>query len=158
MSWEKAKSLVMQAGLWKAVIILGLIALVLFGFGLRIQNTLLQNAGWGIGGAVLALAITIITSREAVKQQNAKEANITRKNDLYFPVFTDLKSIQDRWTSAEEKQSPYPRYVRGVGNESQEPGGYPLNYPAFTSWPSFKAGPRKSDFTGRAASLLDKVQ
>jgi hypothetical protein len=155
---KNARSLVRRAGLWIWVSLCALIGVVLFGLGLPLQNNLLQGVGGAFAGAALTLAITVITSREAVMQQNAKDANISRKNDLYFPVFTDLKSIQDRWLSAAAENDPYPRYIRGIGNEPQEMGGYPLNYPVFVSWLTFKEGPRKSDFTPKAAALLDKVQ
>jgi hypothetical protein len=156
--WKRVSSLARRAGLWMAVSILGLIAILLFGVGLRFQNSLLQGLGGLFAGTALTLMVTILTGKEAVKQQNAKDANINRKDRLYIPVFNELKSIQDRWENAANRREPYPRYVQGVGNESPDFMGRPLNYPAFASWPMFKEGPQKSDFTERASRLLDKVQ
>src|SRR6266699_1937319 len=61
---------------WISLLILSLIALAFFIIGEVLHNNLLQGLAGVLGGAALSLAITNITSREAVLQQNATETNI----------------------------------------------------------------------------------
>src|SRR5260370_42675401 len=149
--WGKTKSQVKRARLWRAVAFFVLVAAVAFGLGLHFQNdlvhSLLLSAGGVLAGTALTLAVTIITSEEAVKQQNATATNIRRKNELYVPVFIDLKSIQDSWADAAKKNSPYPRYIPGAGNHPPHFEQDPMYYPKFWSWPDFKKDPRKDEFT-----------
>src|SRR5260370_30706935 len=145
---------------WVSLFILSLIALAFFLIGDIRQNSLLYALAGVLGGAALSLAITIITSREAVRQQNAKEANIDRKNTYYIPMFNELKDVFDRLEEAKEKSLPYPQTIKGMGM-GNEPRtfiwrNYPL--PAFTNWASFQEDPYRGNFTEKACKLFDKVQ
>src|SRR5258708_19509111 len=77
---------------WVSLLILSLFALAFFLFGYFTQNNLLYGLAGVLGGTALTLAVTIITSREAVLQQNAKQANLARKDTYYVPT-------QDRKTT-----------------------------------------------------------
>ncbi|MFL5625910.1 MAG: hypothetical protein ACJ788_10005 [Ktedonobacteraceae bacterium] len=145
---------------WVSLLILSLIAVAFFIIGEFLHNTLLQALAGVLGGAALSLAVTIITSKEAVQQQNAKEANITRKYTYYIPVFTELKQIHDRLEDGKQKKLPYPQGIKGMGNEPS-PGaiwGNPLPLPTFTNWAAFKEDPYRSNFTEKACKLFDEVQ
>src|SRR5258708_6984238 len=80
---------------WASLFILSLIALAFFIIGYFSQINLFYGFAGVLGGTALSLAITIITSREAVRQQNAKEANLTRKYTYYIPIFNELKQLYD---------------------------------------------------------------
>ena len=140
------------------IIILSLIALILFIFGDIRQITLLTGLAGVFGGTILTLVVTNITSREAVTQQYAKEANITRKEQYYIPLFTGLKQLHDILEDATHKKRPYPQWIQGVDTEERTAvwGEHPL--PSFTQWAIFKEEPYKSNFTNKACKLLNKVQ
>ena len=118
-----------------------MIALAFFIIGYFSQINLLYGFAGVLGGTALSLAITIITSREAVRQQNAKEANITRKYTYYIPIFTELKQLHDILDDAEQKRLPYPQWINGVDREQRASvwGKYPM--PTFASWTTFKEQP-----------------
>ncbi len=142
------------------VIIFSLIALAFFSIGEFLHNNLLQGLAGVLGGAALSLTITFVTGTEAVREQNAKEANLTRKYTYYIPVFTELKQIHDRLEDGKQKKLPYPQGIKSMGNEPS-PGslwGNPLSLPTFTNWVAFKEDPYRSNFTEKACTLFDGVQ
>jgi hypothetical protein len=143
---------------WVSLLILSLIALVFFLIGYFTQNNLLYGLAGVLGGTAITLAVTIITSREAVLQQNAKQANLARKDMYYVPMFNDLKQVFDRLEEARQKRLPYPQSITGMGNEPRSFiwGNYPL--PTFTNWATFQEEPLRSNFTEKACKLFDKVQ
>jgi hypothetical protein len=143
---------------WVSLLILSLFALAFFLFGYFTQNNLLYGLAGVLGGTALTLAVTIITSREAVLQQNAKQANLARKDMYYVPMFNDLKQVFDRLEEARQKRLPYPQSIKGMGNEPRSFiwGNYPL--PTFTNWATFQEEPLRSNFTEKACKLFDKVQ
>ena len=57
-------------------------------------------------GSALTLTITLVTGREAVREQNAKEANITRKYTYYIPIFNELKQIYDIFRRSKTEKPP----------------------------------------------------
>lgn len=144
--------------LWVNLSILALIALAVFLIGYFLQNILLQGLGGVLGGATLSLFVTVLTSREAVFQQNAKEANIERKNTYYIPMFNELKQVFDRLEETKKKTLPYPQWIRGTANTSHTYiwGNYPV--PTFANWATFKEEPYRSNFTEKACKLFDAVQ
>jgi hypothetical protein len=143
---------------WVSLLILSLVALAFFIFGEFRQNNLLYGLAGVFGGTALTLAITIITSGEAVRQQNAKEANITRKNTYYIPIFNELKEVFDRLEACKQKKLPYPQSIKGMGNEPRSFiwGNYPM--PTFTNWATFREDPYRSNFREKACKLFDEVQ
>ncbi len=96
---------------WVSLLILSLFALAFFLIGYFTQNNLLYGLAGVLGATALTLAVTIITSREAVLQQNAKQANLTRKDTYYVPMFNDLKQVFDRLEDARQKRLPYPQSI-----------------------------------------------
>jgi hypothetical protein len=143
---------------WLSLLILSLVALTLFIIGSIANAILLQGLAGVLGGAALSLAVTIITGREAVHQQNAKEANIERKNTYYIPMFNELKQLFDRLEEAKKKTLPYPQWIGGTANTSHTYiwGNYPM--PTFANWARFKEEPYRSNFTEKACKLFDEVQ
>lgn len=143
---------------WVSLLILSLIAIAIFIIGQLLHSNLLQGLAGVLGGVALSLAITIITSGEAVRQQNAKDANLTRKATYYVPMFTDLKAIFDRLEEVKQKRLPYPQFIKGIGDPP--PGVIWGNYsmPTFTNWTIFKEEPYRSNFTEKACKLFDEVQ
>src|SRR3989442_1297197 len=144
---------------WRMVVIFSLIALAFFIIGEFLHNTLLQGLAAVFVGSALTLTITLVTGREAVREQNAKEANITRKYTYYIPVFNELKQIYDILGEAKQKSLPYPQCISGIGNEAPTSvvwAKYPI--PTFTNWGTFKEDPYRSNFTEKACKLFDEVQ
>jgi hypothetical protein len=144
---------------WSMVISLSLIALTTFISGYLLQSILLQGLGGVFGGAALTLAITLVTGREAVREQNAKAANIARKETYYIPIFNELKQIYDILGEAKQKRLPYPQWISGVGDKQFRPmvwKKYPM--PSFTNWVTFKEDPYRSNFTEKAYKLFTEVQ
>lgn len=139
---------------------LSFFALAFFITGLLIRNSLLQGLGGVVGATALSLFITIVTSREAVSQQNAKETNIARKDAYYIPMFNDLKQVYDALEDAKQKKLPYPQFIKGMGTGSEIRSyvwaKYPM--PTFTIWTTFKEPPYRSNFTEKACRLFDEVQ
>lgn len=141
-----------------SIIILSLIALAFFIIGELRQIILFQGLAGVLGGTVLTLFVTNITGREAVSQQNAKEANITRKYTYYIPIFNELKQLHDIMDDAKQKRLPYPQWINGVDSEQRASvwGKYPM--PTFATWTTFKEQPYRSNFTEKACILFDEVQ
>ena len=142
------------------LIFLGLFALITFIIGLVSRIAILQGIGGVVGGVVLSLFITIVTSRESVQQQYAKEANIARKDQYYIPMFNELKQLQGRIEDSKQKSLPYPQSIK----VSDDPnaihgyvwGKYPM--PTFLNWTTFREQPYRSNFSPKACNLFDKVQ
>lgn len=143
---------------WVSLLILSLFALAFFLIGYFSQNNLLYGLAGVLGGTALSLAIAIITGREAVLQQNAKEANLARKYTYYVPMFNDLKEIFDRLEEARQKRLPYPQWIKGMGNEPPGVFGGNFTIPTFMNWVTFKEDPYRSNFTEKACKLFDAVQ
>ncbi len=145
---------------WVSLITFALAGLILFKVGEFLHSSLLQGLGGVLGGAALSLAITIITSKDTVLQQNAKEANLTRKDAYYIPMFKELKQLHDRIEDARQKKLPYPQFINGVGKLNEIHsfvwGNYPM--PTFTNWTTFKEQPHRSNFTEKVCKLFDEVQ
>lgn len=143
---------------WISLLILSLIALAFFLIGEFLHNNLFYGLAGVLGATALSLAITIITSGEAVRQQNAKDANLARKERYYVPLFTELKHIVDRLEVAKQKKLPYPQKMKDMDNEPPIfiQGNYPI--PTFSSWVTFKEDPARSNFTEKACRLFDAVQ
>ena len=144
---------------WISLLILSLIALAFFIIGEVLHNNLLQGLAGVLGGAALSLVITNITGREAVLQQNAKEANIARKGTYYIPVFNELKQIYDILGEAKQKRLPYPQWISGLGDKQFHMmvwHKYPM--PSFKNWVTFKEEPYRGNFTEKACKLFDEVQ
>lgn len=142
-----------------SILILSLIALALFIIGEFREIVLLQGFAGVLGGAVLTLFVTNITSGEAVAQQNAKEANLARKNVYYIPLFNELKQLFDLLEEARLRRLPYPQLIDGV-EEVRQPSfiwkKYPI--PSFTNWQTFQEEPDRSNFTEKACKLFEAVQ
>jgi uncharacterized membrane protein YcjF (UPF0283 family) len=127
---------------WVSLFILALIALAVFIIGYFLQNNLLQGLAGVLGAAALSLFVTIVTGREAVSLQNAKEVNVARKEAYYVPMFSELKQIYDRLEEARQKTLPYPQWIKGRGNEAPTTfvrGNYSI--PTFTNWVTFQEEP-----------------
>lgn len=143
------------------LIVLAILALATFIIGLVFHIAILQGIGGVVGGAVLSLFITIVTSRETVQQQYAKEANIERKNIYYIPMFNELKQLQDRFEDSQQKTLPYPQWIKVSDNANASVhsvvfGKYPMA--AFFNWKLFKEQPYRSNFSQKACDLFDNTQ
>ena len=91
---------------WRMVVIFSVIALAFFIIGEFLHNNLLQGLAAVFVGSALTLTITLVTGREAVREQNAKEANITRKYTYYIPIFNELKQIYDIFRRSKTEKPP----------------------------------------------------
>lgn len=123
------------------------------------HTTILQAAGTAMLAAGLTIITTTLTNRESIRQQFAKDANISRKYAIYGPLFVELKQIYEWLDEAKKKEGRYPYYIYGAGGEPEETK-YLRNpiYPTFHTWPEFKQDYRIDSFTLRARALLDEAQ
>jgi hypothetical protein len=71
---------------------------------IAIHNGISQAAGTAILAAGLTIIITTLTSRESIRQQFAKDANILHKDTIYGPLFTELKLISGWLEEAKRKE------------------------------------------------------
>jgi hypothetical protein len=111
------------------------------------------NSGWerGVGGLLagssLTVLITTVTAKEAVRQQNAKEANLRRKSEVYGPLHAELKSTRERHEAALVGDASYPLHI-DTGQEPTSPVSIlPRGYeaPLLGLWPVFKTDHHQED-------------
>jgi hypothetical protein len=138
---------------------IGAIMVIASVFLIAFPNGLLQAAGTAMLAAGLTIITTTLTNKESIRQQFAKDANITRKDTIYGPLFIELKQIYDWLDEAKKKEERYPFYIYGVGGEPDSTR-YLRNtsYPTFLQWPQFKQDYRIDNFTHGARTLLDETQ
>lgn len=141
-----------------------LVAVILIAGGAAIFFTA-QNISWlqGAGGVIVGtgftVLITTITSRRAVHEQYAKDANLRRKDNLYAPLYGEIKSLREMLQRAYDEGGAYPQRITtsySVFNEvSLAPPGYPV--PTLIKWSMFKQGYYWNDFTESARHVLDRI-
>jgi len=102
-------------GSWKSftkyitpVFYIGVIMVLMSVILITLHNGLLQAAGTAMLAAGLTIITTTLTSKESIRQQFAKDANITRKDAIYGPLFIELKQIYDWLDEAKKKEGRYP--------------------------------------------------
>ena len=96
------------------LLVAGLLLLVL---ATALKVDWLRDAGGAMFVAGLSLIISASSGKEAVRQQNAKEANIRRKDEIYGPLYIELKQVWERLEEASRGTSAYPHWIQGVGEE-----------------------------------------
>ncbi len=135
----------------------GLLLLVL---ATALKIVWLHDAGGTLFVAGLSLTISTAISKEAVRQQYAKEANVRRKEILYGPLYTELKQLWERFDQASRGLSPYPHWIFGVGNVPSPLGLVPPYKvgTTFKCWPEFKDSHYLDQFTKGAYQLFNEVQ
>jgi len=138
------------------LLIAGLLLLVL---AAALKVDWLRDAGGALFVAGLSLIISTSSGKEAVRQQNAKEANVRRKDEIYGPLHAELKQLRERLEDTSTGKQPYPKWIDGAGNEPDY-SRYVHNYmgPTFRLWPEFKGDHRIDNFTESARKILDEVQ
>jgi hypothetical protein len=119
----------------------------------------LQGAGGVIVGTGFTVFITTITGRRAIHEQYSKEANLRRKDNLYGPLYAELRNVRNVLQKACDENGPYPQRI-GIGNSAYDgnhltPPGYEV--PTLIQWPAFKLGYYWSDFTESARQVLDRL-
>src|SRR5260370_13218042 len=119
---------------------------------------LLQVAGGALLGTALSLISTSVASKQAVRQQFAKEANLVRKTEVYGPLHEEVKRLYDILDGVLAGTEPCPRWIAGA-EEEPEKAKYPHRYKpaAFEQWPEFKTNYHIDDFTREARGILDEV-
>ncbi len=137
---------------------LGIIGAIV-GIGLLARPVgLLQVAGGALLGTALSLISTSVASKQAVRQQFAKEANLVRKTEVYGPLHEEVKRLYDILDGVLAGTEPCPRWIAGA-EEEPEKAKYPHRYKpaAFEQWPEFKTNYHIDDFTREARGILDEV-
>ncbi len=96
--------------------------------------------------------------RTVVNWQDTKEANLRRKNDVYTPLYAEIKRLREYTDQARLGNKPYLQWIDVHGE--RRPLTFPPNYegPTFHLWPIFKTDIREKDFTPSTHTLLDEVQ
>ncbi len=124
-----------------------------------------QNVSWlqAPGGALIGtgftLLITTMASRRAIHEQYAKDANLRRKNDLYGPLYGEIKGLRETLQRAFDAGGAYPQRITtsfaALNDVYSPPPGYPV--PTLIKWPTFKQGYYWYDFTESARHILDHL-
>lgn len=134
-----ASQLLALAGLWIFV------GLVLNGISLVIRNELFSpifaSFGTALFVAFLSYVLATNTSKEAFRDQNAKDARLNDKNKYYAPLNNELAVLIDICKNAELGQTPYPQTIslKPGDIEAKVPSYVPLHtHPAFHGWGEFK--------------------
>lgn len=76
----------------------------------------LQAVGTGVLGSGLAVIVSTLTSRRAIQEQYAKDANLRRK-DLYAPLHAEMKKMSEYLDKAHTKDTPFPQHI-DVGGDT----------------------------------------
>ncbi len=95
-------------------------------------------------------------------RQDAKEASLRYKDDVYAPLHAELKKLREYLDKARAGNGPYPHWINLLG-EQRPPHSLFLQLdrttPTFKQWPSFKEDFRFfGAFTPEGYNLLDEVQ
>jgi hypothetical protein len=122
----------------------------------------LRIGGTALVAACLSLLLTTVTSREAVRQENARTAHLRARDATYSPLNAELKALRRGLAQAQNGQAAYPSAI-DVGDTSElaKPRRAPW-FPlvpelTFTGWGEYKQDARELDFTAHAAQVLDAV-
>lgn len=118
-----------------------------------------------LGSALVGAGFAALLGIAAVRQQSAKEANLTRKRETYGPLYAELKALRIALADAKEGKAPAPMWIdTGATEESDEGESDVTMYlamradiPTLKCWPAFRRDYRDTDFTPRAQQLLDAV-
>lgn len=102
-------------------------------------NRVVVTLGGATLGAGLTILITDLTSRRSIHEQYAKEANLRRKDDLYGPLYGEIKALREILQRAYDEDDTYPQRI------------------TFIKWPTFKQGYYWNDFTESARHILDHM-
>jgi hypothetical protein len=116
-----------------------------------------------IGGTFFAAGtsvfLSVLAARRSAMEGYAKESNLERKNNLYVPLYDELKKLADELTGAREAKRPYPQVIDdGHRTAFDSPGnvvilGYtPL---ALSLWPTIRNTRQVEHFSTAARQLLD---
>lgn len=139
------------------------VVLVASGIGILIGATYWAGATWlsVLGGGVTATGLTIlttaITSKRAVHEQYAKEANLDRKRTVYGPLHSELKALNDVLAAAQSGEQPFPQWIDCGAPYPVLGFTTPSIPPTFLQWPAFKRDYRADNFRSTGQSLLDRL-
>ena len=118
-----------------------------------------------LGPALIGAGLAALLGMAAVRQQSARDANLTRKRDTYGPLYAELKAARTALSDAKEGEAPAPMWIdNGATEEPDEEESDVTTYlalradiPTLKCWPTFRHDYRDTDFTPGAQRLLDGV-
>lgn len=130
---------------------------IAWGMGTAKSTTWLQAAG----GALLASGLTVlaatVTSREATRLQQQKEATSRRRADVYRPLHEELYQLRELLGSSLSGKQPYPRWIQTGGTAPSE-GRLPVEHqPKLVLWPKYAESFQTDDFTQAFRGLMVKA-
>jgi hypothetical protein len=118
----------------------------------RMLTHLLEDFATRPEESVMALAL----------RQDAKEANLRYRDEVYGPLHTELKRIRDGMERARAGKGPYPLWIPVRGEQLPRHLRYtpPVSVgPTFQLWPAFKEAFRLyGAFTTPAYDRLDEIE
>lgn len=138
-------------------ILLMIIGAAIFVFGSAFHWDWIQPVGGIVFGAGLAVLTSAISSRVAVREQYAKEANLKRKDNYYGPLHADLKALRDRLEAARNGVVSYPLWIAGAHQKESTIRRVADNPPTLAKWSEFRVDYRIDNFTQVARELLNGV-
>lgn len=122
------------------------------------SNKALVTLGAATLGAGLTMLITDLTSRRAIYEQHAKDANLRRRDEVYGPLHAELLATLKVFEQAMRKAAPYPRFVVISPAETHPLNAFPIpDYPSLAYWTTYQSDYRRNDFTPNAQHTLNAL-
>jgi|GEM_PF-3280892 hypothetical protein len=144
-----------------------LVLFLVIGLGLLLVGAIVpagKGNGWvpivggTLFGASLAALFSFSSARYSVLEGYRKEANLRRKDELYGPLYTELRSLREYLEDAQNGNNPFPQWIDIEGE--QYPNRYALHgftMPHLHLWPQFRSDYRIDNFSPASRQLLDET-
>lgn len=139
-------------------------ALLAFGIVLLPIGELAPSWSWvsvpgaTLFGAGIATLLSFAAAQYSTLEGYRKEANLTRKETLYGPLYIELKQLRERVEDAQNKNASFPQRIDIQG----EPISQPImlsgaSTPTLNLWPQFRSDYRIDSFSPEARRFLNEV-
>jgi hypothetical protein len=125
-----------------------------------ILSPILASVGITIVVTLISSQIAIRSGKETFKEQNAKEARIRAKDEVYAPLSEELMTFIRTCKASEYRESPFPARILLIGDDdaNNDYTGQSKRYPAFRLWGAYRRDVRLFDFSVETQRALDAVE
>lgn len=119
-------------------------------------RSMVQAASTALIVAALSLRVAQISSREAVREQNARQARLRAMRNTYLGLSAQVRALSEGLEFAKAGEVPYPQLiVLGAFGGVSDPRNPFL---AFTVWRQYKQDGRHFDFSPSGVAQFDKLE
>jgi hypothetical protein len=117
-----------------------------------------HTVGAAMIGAGFSVLIGAFTGKRAAYEQYAKEANLRRRDNVYNPLYRELRSSREMLEQAASHALPYPLFITsGQEQGDQIEGIFGFERIHLGEWPSFRTDARKYDLKSSTQRRLDDL-